>query len=90
MITIGDIFSVHQSRIPCVQGSIFPILLTWLFRPDSFSPGFLSRRGITPRVLRPCAADSGGIRDRLPAGPGEAVPAGARRPERQLGWVTVA
>jgi hypothetical protein len=64
---------------------------TWLFRPDSFGPDFLFRGGLLTRVLRPCAADSGGIgiRVRLPRRARRGGSRRTRRPERQFGWVTV-
>lgn len=55
MTTIGDISPVPQRRIPCLQGrhGISSVLLTWLFRPGSVGPGFLSRLGLRARGTTP-------------------------------------
>ena len=64
MTTICEISSMSQRRMPCLQGGVFPVLCTWLFRPDSFGPGYFgpipSALVISARFLWPWFSFSAG------------------------------
>src|ERR1700735_2225366 len=50
-----------RGEFPCLKGGIFPCPLDQGISARFLWPGFLSRLGLSARVLRPCAADPGGM-----------------------------